>query len=283
MEAEQTKSWDIKLVDLTLGYEQKIVLNNINATIPGGRISVILGSSGGGKSTLLRHLVGLRRPMSGKILLDKYDMFALPEKDFRALRRRMGMLFQDGALLGSMNLADNIALPLKEHTRLPDKIIREVVLHTLELVNMADFAEYYPNELSGGMRKRAGLARAMVTAPPILLCDEPTSGLDPITAAQMDSLLVTLKNKNPQMTIVVVSHDLESLYAIADHAMVLNAGSIAFNGSKDELKQSQDPFLKRFLDRTNIHTDSGKSLRFMLQPETEKMVKNALDDWLGRN
>jgi phospholipid/cholesterol/gamma-HCH transport system ATP-binding protein len=123
----------------------------------------------------------------------------------------------------------------------------------------------------------------MVTAPPILLCDEPTSGLDPITAAQMDALLVTLKNKNPQMTIVVVSHDLESLYAIADHAMVLNAGSIAFNGSKDELKQSQDPFLKRFLDRTIIHTDSSKDLRFMLQPETEKMVKNALDDWLGRN
>jgi phospholipid/cholesterol/gamma-HCH transport system ATP-binding protein len=283
METGQTKHWDIRLVDLTLGYEQKIVLNKINATIPGGKISVILGGSGGGKSTLLRHLVGLRRPISGKILLDKYDLFALPDKDFKALRRRMGMLFQDGALLGSMSLADNIALPLREHTDLPDKIIREVVLHTLELVNMADFSEYYPNELSGGMRKRAGLARAMVTSPPILLCDEPTSGLDPITAAQMDTLLKTLKKQNPQMTIVVVSHDLESLYAIADHAVVLNQGGIAFNGSKEELQQTRDPFLKRFLDRTNIHADDSKPPRFTLKPETEEQIKKALNEWLRQN
>jgi phospholipid/cholesterol/gamma-HCH transport system ATP-binding protein len=282
MKAVQTKSWDIKLVDLTLGYGQKAVLDSINATIPGGRITVVLGSSGGGKSTLLRHLVGLRRPISGKIFLDEYDMFALPDAEFKALRRRMGMLFQDGALLGSMNLADNIALPLKEHTALPDKIIREVVLHTLELVNMAEFAEYYPNELSGGMRKRAGLARAMITVPPILLCDEPTSGLDPVTAAQMDALLLTLKKRNPLMTIVVVSHDLESLYAIADHVMVLNLGGIAFNGSKEELKQSRDAFLKRFLDRTNIHADDGKISRFALKPETEEQVHQALNEWLGR-
>jgi phospholipid/cholesterol/gamma-HCH transport system ATP-binding protein len=283
MEVEQIKAWDIKLVDLTLGYEQKVVLDKINATIPGGKISVILGGSGGGKSTLLRHLVGLRRPISGKILLDKYDMFSLPDKDFRALRRRMGMLFQDGALLGSMNLEDNVGLSLKEHTSLPERVIKEVVLHTLELVGMADFAEYYPNELSGGMRKRAGLARAMVTAPPILLCDEPTSGLDPITAAQMDALLITLKHQNPQMTIVVVSHDLESLYAIADHVMVLNEGGIAFNGSKTELKQSADPFLKRFLDRTTIHDDDKKKSRFILQPATQEQVKNALDKWLGQS
>jgi phospholipid/cholesterol/gamma-HCH transport system ATP-binding protein len=194
----------------------------------------------------------------------------------------MGMLFQDGALLGSMNLADNIALPLREHTSLPDGTIREVVLYTLELVNMADFAEYFPNELSGGMRKRAGLARAMITVPPILLCDEPTSGLDPVTAAQMDALLLTLKRKNPAMTIVVVSHDLESLYAIADHVMVLNRGGIAFNGSREELKQTRDDFLKRFLDRTNIHADDGRTSRFALKPETEARVHQALNEWLGR-
>ncbi|MDR1125147.1 MAG: ATP-binding cassette domain-containing protein [Deltaproteobacteria bacterium] len=283
MTAEQKKSWEIRLEDLTLGYEDKVVLNKINASIPGGKISVILGSSGGGKSTLLRHLVGLRRPMSGKIILDKYDMFAMPDKEFRALRRRMGMLFQDGALLGSMNLADNVALPLREHTSLPEEVIREVVLYNLDLVGLAQAADYYPNELSGGMRKRAGLARAMVAAPPILLCDEPTSGLDPINSGQMDALLLNLKEQNPDMTIVVVSHDIESLFTIADHVMILHGGGIAFNGTLEELKNTQDQFLKRFLDRETIYEESRKEEHRSLRPETQEEVRNALDKWLGRN
>ena len=280
---EYKKSWEIKLVDLTLGYDDKVVLDKINASIPGGKITVILGSSGGGKSTLLRHLVGLRRPMSGKILLDKYDMFAMPNKEFRALRRRMGMLFQDGALLGSMNLADNVALPLREHTPLAEEVIREVVLYNLDLVGLAGAADYYPNELSGGMRKRAGLARAMVTSPPILLCDEPTSGLDPINSGQMDALLLNLKEQNPDMTIVVVSHDIESLFTIADHVLILHGGGIAFNGGLEELKNSQDQFLKRFLNRETIYEESRKEEHRALRPQTREEVKNALDKWLGKN
>lgn len=282
MSAEQSKSWDIKLEDLTLGYDQKIVLNKINAFIPGGKISVILGSSGGGKSTLLRHLVGLRRPMAGRILIGKYDIFALPQKDFRALRRRMGMLFQDGALLGSMNLADNVGLPLKEHTSLSEAVIREVVLYNLDLVGLAEASEYFPNELSGGMRKRAGLARAMVTSPPILLCDEPTSGLDPINSAQMDALLLSLKKQNPDMTIVVVSHDIQSLFTIADHVMILNAGGIAYNGPLEELKGTQDPFLQRFLDRHAISTDLAAGQRHTVQPQSRREVQDALDRWLAK-
>ncbi|MDL2306503.1 ATP-binding cassette domain-containing protein [Desulfovibrio sp. OttesenSCG-928-C06] len=283
MNAETSKSWDIKLVDLTLGYDQKVVLNKINACIPGGKISVILGSSGGGKSTLLRHLVGLRTPMSGKIMMGEYDIFSLPPKEFRRIRRRMGMLFQDGALLGSMNLLENVGLPLREHTKLPEKLVNEVVLHTLELVGMADFAGYYPNELSGGMRKRAGLARAMVTSPPILLCDEPTSGLDPINSAQMDALLVNLKEQNPDMTIVVVSHDIQSVFTIADHVMVLHAGGIAFNGPLEDFKNSDDPLLKRFLDRNANFAETGGNQRFALPPQDRAKVQSALDQWLGRN
>ena len=283
MNADTSKRWDIKLVDLTLGYDQKVVLDKINATIPGGKISVILGSSGGGKSTLLRHLVGLRTPMSGKILLGDYDIFALPPKDFRRIRRRMGMLFQDGALLGSMNLLENVGLPLREHTNLPEKLVNELVLHTLDLVGMADVAAYYPNELSGGMRKRAGLARAMVTSPPILLCDEPTSGLDPINSAQMDALLVSLKNQNPDMTIVVVSHDIQSVFTIADHVMVLHAGGIAFNGPLEDFKNSDDPFLKRFLDRNANFAENSEERRFELPPQDKARVQSALDQWLERN
>ncbi|MDL2313468.1 ATP-binding cassette domain-containing protein [Desulfovibrio sp. OttesenSCG-928-C14] len=272
-------SWQIRFEDLTLGYDNHVVLDKINAALPGGRISMILGSSGGGKSTLLRHMVGLRKPMSGRILLGDFDLFNLPEKSFRALRRRMGMLFQDGALLGSMNLADNIALPLYEHTKLDQQTIGEVVLHTLEMVGMADFGHYYPNELSGGMRKRAGLARAMVTSPPILLCDEPTSGLDPINSAQMDDLLLELKAQNPAMTIVVVSHDIQSLFKIADHALVLNKGGIAFNGPVKELKSTEDPFLKEFLSRS-AKALAEQTQRHALSPETRQKVQNAVDKWI---
>ncbi|MDR2892276.1 MAG: ATP-binding cassette domain-containing protein [Deltaproteobacteria bacterium] len=282
MDMEPTKSWNIRLVDLTLGYEDKVILDRINASMPGGKITVILGGSGGGKSTLLRHLVGLRKPLSGKIMLDKYDLFELSDKSFRALRRRMGMLFQDGALLGSLSLADNVGLPLKEHTGLSEKTIAEVVQYNLDLVGLADYGDYYPNELSGGMRKRAGLARAMITSPPILLCDEPTSGLDPINAAQMDALLVSLKKQNPDMTIVVVSHDIESLYTIADHVMVLNNGGIAYNGSMEDLKQTKDPFLRRFLDRNTIYEETREDLRFAMRPETRNKVQNALDAWLDK-
>ena len=242
------QAWDIRLTDLSVGYPGLVVLEHVTASFPAGKISVILGGSGCGKSTLLRHILGLNRPLSGAILLGDQEVSRLSGRTLRRFRRRLGVLFQDGALLGSLTLAENVALPLKEHTRMRRDRIREIVLAKLALVDLADFADYYPSQLSGGMRKRAGLARAIAEDPPILLCDEPTSGLDPINAALMDQLLKDM-NRRLGVTVVVVSHDLESLYAIADQVMVLNQGRAVYMGGLEELKTTRDPYLRRFLDR----------------------------------
>jgi len=271
-------AWNIHLENLRLGYGTTVVLDNINATLPGGKISVILGGSGGGKSTLLRHIIGLARPMEGRILLGDRDIFSLSDKEFRRLRRRMGVLFQDGALLGSLTLAENVGLPLREHTNLTAQDIRDLVLHKLSLVGLENFPDYHPGQLSGGMRKRAGLARALVTDPPILFCDEPTSGLDPINAAQMDSLLLSMKKQFPEMTIVVVSHDLASLKAIADHVLVLHNGSVAFNGLPEDLAVTDDPYLRRFLNREPEENTYSTPANVTLAPK----VRTALDAWLGQ-
>lgn len=242
------KAWDIQMEDLTIGYPGLVVLEGLNATLPAGKISVILGGSGSGKSTLMRHILGLSRPFSGRILLGHRDIFKLSTSEFRCMRRRIGVLFQDGALLGSLTLGENVALPLKEHTRLHPDTIREVVLLKLRLVGLEDFVDFHPAQLSGGMRKRAGLARALVMDPPILLCDEPTSGLDPINAALMDQLLKNM-NRHFGVTVVTVSHDLQSLFTIADYALVLHQGQAAFAGALQELKGTDDPYLRQFLDR----------------------------------
>ena len=272
------QAWDIQLSELRLGYGERVVLDNINAVIPGGTITVILGGSGGGKSTLLRHIIGLNRPMSGKILLGGEDIFALSDREFRKLRRRMGVLFQDGALLGSLTIAQNVGLPLREHTSLAEADIRDLVLHKLSLVGMEHAADYYPAELSGGMRKRAGLARALITDPPILLCDEPTSGLDPINAAQMDALLLAMKAEYPGMTIVVVSHDLASLNIVADHVLMLRDGGVAFIGPLAALQASEDPYLRSFLDRKPEENLRRETPGLTVNPK----VRSAIDAWLGR-
>ena len=246
--AGRLESPDIALHDVCVGYGARVVLSGVETTLPGGKISVILGGSGCGKSTLLRNIVGLVPIKSGRIVLGGRDMALMEPRERLAVRRRMGVLFQDGALLGSLRLGENIALPLREHTDLSDSLIEEVVRLKLRLVGLADFMDYFPAELSGGMRKRAGLARAMALDPAVLLCDEPTSGLDPITAADMDQLVLELKSTF-DMTIVVVSHDLASLYAIADHVVVLNAGKMLFEGPLDALSRSDDPFITQFLRR----------------------------------
>ena len=272
------EAWDIQLSNLRLGYGERVVLDNVEATIPGGRITVILGGSGGGKSTLLRHIIGLNRPMNGKILLGGRDIFSLSDREFRRLRRRMGVLFQDGALLGSLTVAQNVGLPLREHTSLTEADIRDLVLHKLSLVGLAHAPDYYPAELSGGMRKRAGLARALVTDPPILLCDEPTSGLDPINAAQMDELLLDMKAEYPNMTIVVVSHDLASLRTIADNVIVVHSGTVTFSGPFLELEKAADPYVRSFLDRKPNAAVHGETASFTPNPK----VRAALDAWLGQ-
>ncbi len=277
-QAEDARSgWDIRLERLEAGYPGRVVLRDISARFPSGAITVVLGESGCGKSTLLRHLIGLSRPMSGKILYGGRDFFDLPPAYFRRIRRRFGVLFQDGALLGSLTLAENVALPLSEHTRLPAAVLREAALRTLELVGLRDFADYYPHELSGGMRKRGGLARAIVTEPPVLFCDEPTSGLDPINAAQMDQLLLDMKTLYPSMTLVVVTHDLASVRRIADHVVLVREGTVGFAGTPESLEASQDAYLRRFMDRVP-NNEQG----LLTAPPVDARVRGALDEWLKR-
>lgn len=272
--ASENGAWGISFHDLTVGYGDFVVLSGISATLPPGKISMIIGGSGCGKSTLLRHIIGLQRPMSGRVSIGGRDLFTVPESEFRRIRRHMGVLFQDGALLGSLSLADNVALPLAEHLRLPRKLVREAGLEVLGLVGLADFADYYPNQLSGGMRKRAGLARAIIAEPRVLLCDEPTSGLDPITAARMDSLMLAMHRQYPEMTCVVVSHDLRSLQTIADYVLVLNDRKAIFQGTLAELRESEDPYIREFLDRQPPRENLDLARR------RNPLVSEALDRWL---
>lgn len=268
-------AWSIKFENLTVGYGDLVVLRDINATLPPGKISVILGGSGGGKSTLLRHIVGMQKPLSGEILINGQDIASLPGSGIRRLRRHMGLLFQDGALLGALTVAENAVLPLSQHLRLSPALLREAALRVLSMVGLADFADFYPNQLSGGMRKRAGLARAIIADPRILLCDEPTSGLDPITAARMDELLLGMHEQYPYMTMAVVSHDLESLKRIADYALVLKDGHAIFAGTLKELEASKNPYLVQFL-----HRDGGKEDLALRLPQNPAITA-AIEKWLA--
>lgn len=276
MNSSPDTAWDIRIEHLEGGYGSRHVIQGMDATLPGGAITTILGESGGGKTTLLRIMLGLTPPFSGKILMGGRDIFSMSPAQFRKIRRRFGVLFQDGALLGSLTLAENIALPLTEHTDLPKATLRKAALRTLELVGLDQFADFYPSELSGGMRKRAGLARAIVTEPPLLFCDEPTSGLDPITSAQMDQLLLDMKKHYPNMTTVAITHDLGSVRHIADHVLVIGNGRTAFSGSKEELYASTDPYLRSFLDR------SIQEERRMTAPPLDESVRAALAEWLAQ-
>lgn len=266
--------WDIKFENLALGYGDRVVLSDINATLPAGKISIILGGSGCGKSTILRHIAGLGRPMSGSIVIGDHDITTMNHRDFRRLRRRMGMLFQDGALLGALTLGENVALPLSQHLCLPRKLLAEAAERVLAMVGLKGYSSYYPNELSGGMRKRAGLARAIIAEPLILLCDEPTSGLDPITASRMDELLLSLHRQYEHMTTVVVSHDLASVARIADFVLVLKDGKAIFTGTNAQLRASDNAYLRQFLAR-----EPGKLETDFEQPANVR-VRQALDKWL---
>lgn len=269
------QGWDITIRNLKAGYGDHVVLNTVSGVLPAGAVSVILGGSGCGKSTLLRQIIGLSKPMAGELIVGENDILKLPKRAFSRLRRNMGVLFQDGALLGALTLAQNVVLPLSEHLSLTRAQLRAEALRVLELVGLADFADFYPNELSGGMRKRAGLARAIIAEPKILLCDEPTSGLDPITAARMDELLLAMNRHFPDMTTVVVSHDMASVWRIADNVMVIRDGRSIFCGSPDALEKTEDPYLQAFLSR-RADEDMGESRRVM-----DPAVRDQVDRWLA--
>lgn len=248
----------IEIHGLNSEYSGRQVLFDVRFGIPAQRVTVIMGVSGCGKTTLLRHLIGLKRTKPGQVMIEGQDLGILGEERLREYRLRTGVLFQGGALFNSLSLTENIAVPLKVHTRLPDEIIRIMAIIKLSMVGLSDFCDYMPSQLSGGMRKRAGLARALAMDPEILFVDEPSSGLDPITAAGLDRLILDLR-ETLEMTIVVVTHELESAFHIADQIIVMDQGRVLAVGSPEEIRSSGDErvqqFLSRKADQRELNTD----------------------------
>jgi phospholipid/cholesterol/gamma-HCH transport system ATP-binding protein len=240
----------ITVRDLDMRYGERVIQRDLNFTIGAGEIFVIMGGSGCGKSTLLRHLIGLVRPARGDVLYDG-DSFWTVEPDRREhLTRRLGVLYQSGALWSSLTLAENVALPLGEYTRLDAARIAELVSLKLALVGLAGFEGFYPSEISGGMRKRAGLARAMALDPDILFFDEPSAGLDPISSKLLDDLILELRD-SLGATVVMVTHELASIFAIATNSVFLDAETktMIAAGDPKALMHSADPKVRSFLSR----------------------------------
>ncbi len=236
----------IRIETITKRYGATVVSNAISCRFQKGRITVILGGSGSGKTTLLRLIAGLDRPDSGKVYFEDRELSSLPGKELYEIRKRMGMLFQGGALFNSMNVFENIAFPLREHTRLASSVIRTMVKMKLELVGLRGIEELMPAQLSGGMTKRIALARAIVMDPQVVLYDEPTSGLDPISAGVINKLIVDLKSILG-VTSVVVSHDIPSSFRIADRIIILFYGRKIAEGRQEEIRKSEDPRVIQFI------------------------------------
>jgi phospholipid/cholesterol/gamma-HCH transport system ATP-binding protein len=238
----------IAVRNLRVKYGEREILHGINFEIAPGETLVILGGSGSGKSTLLRTLVGLERPSAGEIWMRGKNFAVMTGAERDELLKKMGMSFQSGALFGSMSVADNVALPLREHTELDESTIDIMVRLKLDQVGLSGFDNYMPAQLSGGMKKRAAIARALAMDPEILFFDEPSAGLDPIIAAGIDELILKLK-KAFRMTIVVVTHELASAFLIGDRMILLDKGVIVANGTPQELQASKQPRVRQFLDR----------------------------------
>ncbi len=238
----------ISLRDLRVRYGEREILHGIRFDVQRNETLVILGGSGSGKSTLLRALVGLEKPSSGRILIKGKDITAISPAEMDQIRRKIGMSFQGGALFGSMTVGENVALPLREHTKLEDSTIEIILRLKLDQVGLAGFENYMPSQLSGGMKKRAAVARAMAMDPEILFFDEPSAGLDPIIAAGIDELILDLKRAF-RMTIIVVTHELASAFRIADRMVLIDKGSVVAIGTAEEMRSSTHPRVRQFLDR----------------------------------
>ncbi len=259
----------ISIRDLVVEYEGRRILDGLNLDVEQGETMVLLGGSGSGKSTLLRQVLGLERPKSGSISVKGTDITRCSQADLKMIRRSIGVAFQSAALFNSLTLEENVALNLREHTALAPSIIDLMVFMKLAVVGLAEFGKFYPQELSGGMKKRAAVARALALDPEILVFDEPSAGLDPIVAAELDDLILLLKQAF-QITVIVVTHELPSAFRIADRIAMLYKGSFLAVGTKDEISRSENPRIRQFLDRVpeNIAQAAG------IAPYLERYLQN---------
>jgi phospholipid/cholesterol/gamma-HCH transport system ATP-binding protein len=236
----------VELRDVRFGYGERVILDGISLTIPRGKVTALMGASGGGKTTVMRLIGGQYRAQSGGLTFDGQEVASLNPTDLYAVRRRMGMLFQFGALFTDLSVFDNVAFPLREHTDLSESMIRDIVLMKLEAVGLRGARDLMPSEVSGGMARRVALARAMALDPELIMYDEPFAGLDPISLGTAARLIRQL-NDTLGLTSIIVSHDLDETFHIADQVIVLANGKIAAQGTPDEVRNSTDPLVKQFV------------------------------------
>jgi phospholipid/cholesterol/gamma-HCH transport system ATP-binding protein len=236
----------IELIRLKKSFGRQLVLNDLNLKIPAGKITAVIGPSGEGKSVLLKHMIGLMKPDNGKVLVDGEDITWMGRRQLNRIRERFGMLFQGVALFDSMTVYENVAFPLEEKTRLSRDEIRERVHDALEHVGLKDVDDKYPDQLSGGMKKRVGLARALLLKPDIILFDEPTTGLDPIICNAMHRLIKETQERFG-FTAVIVTHEVPSIFEICDYVAMLYQGRIQMRGTPAEIRQTEDPVLRQFI------------------------------------
>lgn len=258
----------IEVEKLEAWYGKRRILNGVDFSVNAGEIRVIMGGSGSGKSTLLRHMLGLNRPVSGSVKLFGVDLATASEREKLDVRKRIGVSFQGGALLTSLTVGDNVALPLREHTMLDEQTIRIMSRLKLEVVNLGGFQDLMPSQLSGGMIKRAALARAIVMDPRLLFFDEPSAGLDPVVSAELDELILRLRDAL-RMTIVVVTHELESAFKIADSITVLDHGDVLMTGPTSAVRASSNERIQDLLNRRprEVQVDADEYLRRLTEED----------------
>lgn len=239
----------IKVQNLTVKYDERVIINDISFAVNSGEVFIILGGSGSGKTTVLNRMIGLEDPVAGAIFIDGDNMVTADDEERLKILKKIGVMYQSGALFGSMTILENVRLPLEEFTKLPLEAINIIAYNKLAMVGLGDFVNFMPAEISGGMQKRAAIARAMALDPKILFLDEPSAGLDPIISAQLDNLILNL-SQTLGVTFVIVSHELPSIYNIADRVIMLYEGEIIAEGDPKTLRDNCDKiFVKKFFNR----------------------------------